>query len=174
MEQGFDAFLVESRLLHAKTCRPSKRPAKMHSPFSTEGAPCKPLTLLTRKCAPSAATSDAESATAKASPAVTGVSASHSEILRLPATTSSHASPAESSQVAHVAAHPTISDRGTADSRNRPTIVGVGLSPDSGRRDSSSSVAADGLRLLRRLLEDRLSVSEAGETRALMSRVHVG
>ena len=111
MEQGLDAFLVESRLLHAKTHRSSKRPAKMRSPFPTEGAPGEPSTT---------------------------------------------------------------SDRGAADSRNRPTIVGVGLSPDSGRRDSSSSVAADGLRRLRRLLEDRLSVSEAGETRALMSRVHVG
>ena len=167
MEQGFDAFLVESRLLHAKTCRPSKRPAKMHSPFSTEGDPWETSTLSPREYAPSAATSNAESATAKASPAVTSVSASHSELLRLPATTSSHASPAESSQVAHVASHPTISDRGTADSRNRPTIVGVGLSPDSGRRDSSSSVAADGLRVLRRLLGDRLSVSEADETRTL-------
>ena len=175
MEQGLDAFLVESRLLHAKTHRSSKRPAKMHSPFPTEGAPCEPSTLSTREYAPSAATSsDAESATAKASPAVTSVSASHSELLRLPATTSSHASPAESSQVAHVAAHPTISDRGTADSRNRPTIVGVGLSPDSGRRDSSSSVAADGLRVLRRLLGDRLSVSEADETRTLSPREHVG
>ena len=73
-----------------------------------------------------------------------------------------YSSPAESSQVAHATAHLTISEGVLPN----PTIVGVGLSPDSGRRDSTSSVASNGFRALRRLLEDRLSVSEAGETRA--------